>query len=298
MTQPKVLVAFDFGDASLEALRQGRSFAHGMGAALGVVHVLPATPDLSALFPEGSLSLVADKQAGAQALRSAVEAYARTHLSLELSTVFVERGAPDAEIVRRAEGWDADYVVVGSHGRSGLSRMLLGSVAERVVRHAPCSVLVARPTSKHGVVLVATDLSPASLPAVEAGAAAAGRRGAKLVVMSVLEWPGVESAAWAGLFGALPIIPSEETRDQLRDAARRIIEQAISSAGATGDVLLADGSAPAEIIRATEALGAELVVVGTHGRTGLERLALGSVAERVIRLATCSVLAVRSPPRR
>lgn len=294
MMQPRVLVAFDFGEASLEALRQGRALAHRVGAALGVVHVLPGVPDLHTLFPEASLGLVADQRTLAERAREEVEADARRHLSLELSTVFVERGAPYAEIVRRAESWNADYLVVGSHGRSGLPRLMLGSVAERVVRHAHCSVLVARPTSRRGLVLVATDLSAASLPAVEAGAAAATRSGAKLVVMSVLEWRGVELAAWTGMFGALPVIPSEETQEQLRDAARRIIEQAISTAGASGEVLLADGSAPGEIVRASEELGAELLVVGTHGRTGLERLALGSVAERVIRSATCSVLAVRS----
>lgn len=289
-----MLVAFDFGEASLEALREGRALAHHLGAELGVVHVVPATPDLGALFPEGSLSVAADERAGVAAVRAEIEAHARTQLRLELGTVFVERGTPYAEIVRRAESWDADYVIVGSHGRSGLGRWVLGSVAERVVRYAHCSVLVARGGSRPGVVLVATDLSPLSLPAVAAGAAAAQRSGSKLVVMSVLEWPGVESGAWAGLFGALPVIPSEETRDQLRDAARRIIEGALSSAGAQGEVLLAEGSAPAEIVGASETLGAELLVVGTHGRTGLERLALGSVAERLIRSATCSVLAVRA----
>lgn len=294
MTQARVLVAFDFGEASLEALRQGRVLAHQVGGALGVVHVLPAIRDLAAIFPERSLDSASEEQARAEKIRAEIEAHARTHLHLELGTVFVEWGAPYAEIVRRAESWNADYLVVGSHGRSGLSRMVLGSVAERAVRHAHCSVLVARSGSKPGVVLVATDLSALSLPAIEEGVQAARRSGSKLVVMSVLEWPGIETGAWAGLFGALPVIPSEETRRQLRDAARRIIEQSISAAGGSGEVLLAEGSPPSEIISTSETLGAELLVVGTHGRTGLERLALGSVAERVIRSATCSVLAVRS----
>jgi nucleotide-binding universal stress UspA family protein len=292
--QPKVLVALDLGDPSTEALRQGRRLAHDLEAALGVVHVLPAAAELAALFPEGSLSLLADEQAVAARTRQTLEEHARQQLGLELGTVFVERGPADAEIVRCAQAWDADYVVVGSHGRSGLSRMLLGSVAERVVRQAPCSVLVARQAPSPGVVLVATDLSPASVPAIEAGAAAARRRNAKLVVISVLEWPGAESVAWAALFGPVPAIPGEETRAERRDAARRIVEQSLVAAAATGEVLLRDGSAATQIVRASEELGAELVVVGTHGRTGLERLALGSVAERVIRSAPCSVLAVRA----
>jgi len=294
MKPTRVLAAVDFGEPSLEALRQARALAHGVAGTLGVVHVLPAVQDLHLLFPERSLSLAADAEAEAQEVRRKVEAHASTELGLELSTVFVERGTPYAEIVRRAEAWTADFVVVGSHGRTGLSRMVLGSVAARVVRHAHCSVLVARAIRKPGVVLVATDLSPASLPAIEAGAAAARRSGAKLVVMTVLEWPGVESVAWAGLFGALPVVPSEQVQAQLRDAARTVLEQAVAATGAVGELRIAEGPVSEQIERLAQELDAELLVVGTHGRTGLSRLALGSVAERILAGSTCSVLAVRA----
>jgi nucleotide-binding universal stress UspA family protein len=294
MSASRVLAAVDFGEPSLEALRQARALAHGVSGTLGVVHVLPAVQDLHLLFPERSLSLAADTEAEAQEVRRKVEAHARAELGLELSTVFVERGTPYAEIIRRAEAWPADYVVVGSHGRTGLARMVLGSVAARVVRHAHCSVLVARSSRKSGIVLVATDLSPASLPAIEAGAAAARRTGAKLVAMTVLEWPGVESVAWAGLFGALPVVPSEQVQVQLRDAARTVLEQAVAATGADAEIRLAEGPVSEQIERLARELDAELLVVGTHGRTGLSRVALGSVAERVLAGSTCSVLAVRT----
>lgn len=296
MTPTRVIAAVDFGEPALEALRQARTLAHEAKGTLAAVHVLPAVQDLGVLFPEQSLSLAANAEAEARKVRADIEAHARERLGLELSTTFVERGAPYAEIVRRAEAWNADFLVVGSHGRKGLSRTVLGSVAERVVRHAHCSVLVARTIGKPGTVLVATDLSPASLPAIAAGAAAARRTGSKLVVMTVLEWPGVESVAWAGLFGALPVLPSEEAQAQLREAARRVLEQALVTAGTSGDVRISDGSPATEILHAAEELQAELLVVGTHGRTGLSRLALGSVAERVVRGAACSVLAVRARP--
>jgi nucleotide-binding universal stress UspA family protein len=294
MTSPKVLVAIDKGEAALEALRQARSLAHGLGAELAAVHVLPVVHDLSLLFPEKALSLAADASVEAATARSELEQYVRERLGLELGNVFVERGTPYAEVVRRAEAWNADYLVVGSHGRGGLSRMILGSVAERVVRHAPCSALVARPVAQPGLVLVATDLSPESEAAVDAGAAAARRRGAKLTLMTVVDWTDFGASAWGGLFGPVPSPPSEELRKQVHETAQSILETALGRTGVAGDTLVVPGGAAAQIVQTVEQLQPELVVVGTHGRTGLPRLALGSVAESVIRNAACSVLAVRA----
>ena len=182
---------------------------------------------------------------------------------------------------------------MGSHGRTGLARAVLGSVAERAARYAHCSVLVARPSPKAGVVLAATDLSELSLPAIAAGAAAAKRSGARLVVASALEWNDSAFTSLSGLLGTLPVLPPADLQQQLREALRSALEGAMARVGAVGEARVLDGSAASAIVDCAEELAAGLVVVGTHGRTGLARLALGSVAERVIRSAGCSVLAVR-----
>jgi nucleotide-binding universal stress UspA family protein len=289
----KVLVAVDFGDSSLEALRQGRTLAHAVGGALAACHVLPGVSEISAIFPERTVELSAELTADEEAARRAVADHVRDKLGLELAAVFVERGSPYAEIVRRAESWGADYIAVGTHGRSGLARILLGSVAERVVRHAHCSVLVARPVQKPGVVLVATDLSEASLPAIAEGGAAAKRRGARLVVASAVDWGDPFAATASGLIGVAPALPSVEVQRDVRDALRSTLEQALLRAGVQGEARVLEGAPATEIVRAAEELEAELVVIGARGKTGLARLALGGVAERVIRSANASVLAVR-----
>lgn len=294
--RPRVVVAVDLGEAGLEALRQARELAHAVEGTLAAVHVLPAFHDLSLLFPARSLGVAADAAQEEAAARKTIEDHARASLGLELGTVFVERGAAYAEIVRRAAAWDAAWVVVGSHGRTGLSRAVLGSEAERVVRYAHCPVLVARPARHSGVVLVATDLSAASLPAIEAGAVEATRRDAKLFVISVLEDKGAGSTTWLGLVVALPPLPPETLQKEVLEAAQTTLEEAMTRSGAVGEARIVTGSPAAEIVHAAETLGAELVVVGTHGRTGLARVGLGSVAERVIRHAPCSVLAVRAGP--
>lgn len=289
----KILVALDFGTASLEALRQARTLAHETGAVLAACHVLPSMADLSAFFPERALSNAEDTAPEDAEVQKGLAERARSELGLELNQIFIERGSAYAEIVRRAEAWQADFIVMGSHGRTGLSRAVLGSVAERVVQHAPCSVLIARPITQPGTVLVATDLSDPSLPAIAAGMAEAKRRNARLKVVSVFEWAAPLAIPFTGVMGTLPALPDGEAQAQARETLRQMLQDAVTRAGAVAEARVLDGSPASEIVAHAEEISAELVVVGTRGRTGLARLALGSVAERVIRSASCSVLAVR-----
>jgi nucleotide-binding universal stress UspA family protein len=288
----RVLSALDFGESSLEALRQARALAHGIGGSLAVCHVLPGSPDLAAYLGAIDPARSVEQTAEEEQARRELTSHVREKVGLEVTEAFVERGAAYAEIARRAEAWGANFIVVGTHGRQGLARAVLGSVAERVVRHAHCSVLVARPTEKTGIVLVATDLSPTSLPAIAEGAAAAKRTLARLVIVSVLDW-GAPAWTSTALFGALPAVPTRELKKRVRDTLKGTLDDAVARAGVAGEARVLEGPAASEIVHHASELGAELVVVGTHGRTGLPRLALGSVAERVIRSASCSVLAVR-----
>jgi nucleotide-binding universal stress UspA family protein len=291
----KVLVAYDFSDASLEALEQGRVEARAIGGTLAFCHVMPVMYDAEPFLSQFRQDATLDLSATEAKVRRAIEDKAHSVLGSQAAEVFVDTGIPYAEIVRRAEAWGADLVVVGSHGRSGIARVLLGSVAERVVRHAQTSVLVARPVKKAGVVLAATDLSEASLPVIGAAARAAERRNGRLVVVTAVDWA---FAAWGSLagapFGATTVVPPIEVQEEVRSAMRATIEKEIERVGAKGEALVIDGTPVSAIADKAEELSAELVVVGTHGRTGLSRLTLGSVAERVVRAAECSVLVVRA----
>jgi nucleotide-binding universal stress UspA family protein len=270
-----VLAAVDFGDPSLEALRQARALAHAVGGSLSLCHVLPAPSPLAGVLGDIDQAEAAALTGEEENTKKALLEHARDKLGLEISDVVVVRGDAHQEIVRAAESRKASYVVVGTHGRTGITRLVLGSVAERVARHAPCSVLVARPATKTGVVVAASDLSEPSLPAIKQGAAAATRSGARLVLVSVLEWGSTMPMPALGMFGALPAIPPLDVQQQVRE------------------VSIVDGAPAPGIVEVANELGAELIVVGTKGRTGVARLALGSVAEEVIRTASCSVLVVR-----
>jgi nucleotide-binding universal stress UspA family protein len=130
------------------------------------------------------------------------------------------------------------------------------------------------------------------LPAIELAAAEAKRRGSKLVVLHAMESPREGDAAM-GLLGALPALETPETHAARRALASQIINTALTRLGATGEVVITDEDALKETLRLAESLPAELMVVGTHGRTGLSRVVLGSMTARLIEHAPCSVLVAR-----
>jgi nucleotide-binding universal stress UspA family protein len=290
----RILVAVDLSDESIAALKTARALADARGATLAVVHVLASVGDVQPFFPQ-SYGINATNLLELE--RLAGEALERRVAEVEgCSDVerFVELGAPYAEIVRRAEAWNADLVVVGSRGRTGISRAMLGSVAEHVVRAAHCPVLVARPARGSGVVMAATDLSDPSLPAVARAAEEARLRGARLVVMHAMERSlAAYGAGAAALLGNVAPSPTAEDHEQMRSSLVTLLGDAMRRFGAEGEALVLDGGAVASVVRAVEEQNADLLVVGSHGRTGLSRLLLGSVAEKLVRLADCSVLVVR-----
>ncbi|HTQ06008.1 MAG TPA: universal stress protein [Polyangiaceae bacterium] len=280
----RVLVATDLSAAADIALRQGSALIHSPSDAFAVVHVLPVEyVDFIYTDPQ----VLSDRTAERVKDATSVVHERTATLTARPDAIFVDEGTDYAAVIRRAEAWNADVIVVGSSGRSGLDRSV-GHVATKVVRHAHCSVLVARPSPESGWVLAATDLSEPSLPAISAAAVEARRRGAKLKVVHAVSF-GIEEAAYL-LQLSTPSMPNEIS--ELRPIRAALVEAVAKiSPGATSELL--SGPVVAEIVREAESLSAELLVVATRGRTGLARLALGSVAEKLVRTAPCSVLAVR-----
>ena len=192
-----------------------------------------------------------------------------------------------AGILRAAERIGAGAVVVGGKvDHRGLH--ILGNAAEHVVRYAHCPVIVARP-SPEGKVLAATDFSDPALPAVEAGAAEARRRKADLTILHAIDLLPVMSPYYGEFLG----MPPMDLGDRMRKLWQARLDECVRHFKAKGGGLLRDGPAAAAILSAASELPAQLVVVGSHGRTGLSRVALGRVAEAVVRAAPCSVLTVR-----
>jgi len=291
----RILVGSDLSKASDEAVRQGIALTSSASDELGLCHVLPEA-QLRTLFPQEHSrdmeALLELQPRVAEALLAQAERIAGE--TAPPAEVFIEQGSDYAELVRRAEEWDADLLVIGGHGRSGLGRLFVSSVAEHVVRYAPCSVLVAR-EGADGAVLVATDLSDPSQSAIEAGAREAARLKRRLVVVHVTETLAARTAPAMALLGANPILETPEIARERRDLASQIISGALERFHAWGEIEIAEGEPTAEILRLVGELPVGLLVVGVRGRSRGARVMLGSVAANLVENAPCSVLAVRVP---
>lgn len=289
-----ILVATDLSDPARHALREAGLRAQQRRCKLVVLHVALNPMAIHPVFPQLSQRDVDDEIRLGRELTDYVISQVAEIIdsSIEVQSV-VEFGVPYAAIVRAAEDLDAQLIVVGSRGSTGLGRLLLGGVAERVVRYAHGPVLVVRPTARSGTVLAATDLSDPSLPAVEAAARASREQNLKLTLIHVVELPAQLMSGFSPL-GPVPAVPDGEAIAEVKEAAKVLLRDLLVRFGVEGNVeVMTHHRAAAAIVAKADEIGAELVVVGTHGRTGLARMTLGSIAEQVVGRAHCSVLAVR-----
>lgn len=289
----RILVGSDLGAASDEAVRQAITLARAERAELAVCHVLPE-PQAHTLFPEEHErdieALAAIEPRTLAAIRAQVEQF-QTAQAVPFD-VFVEQGSAYAELVSRAEQWQADLIVVGNHGRAELKHLFLESVAEKVARYAPCAALIAR-KSPEGAVLVAIDLSDPAQLALSAGAREAIRRKRPLVVTHVSDSLSRRAAPAMALLGANPIVDSPAVTRERDNLVRQIIENSLKRMEIKAEIRLVSGNPSEEILRLVNSLPAELLVLGTRGRGNVARILLGGVATHMVESAPCSALAVR-----
>ncbi|HTJ45438.1 MAG TPA: universal stress protein [Kofleriaceae bacterium] len=266
-----ILVGVDLSRSSDAAVRQAMSLARKCGARVVLAHV-----------PQK----YADDRVKLEPLRQQLAGQ-----GVEISTAIMEDDEPDRALADAAKRFGADLIAVGTHGRTGLRRLLLGSIAEKTVRFAATSVLVARgdgaPDGGYQRILVGTDFSPMADAAI-ARAVEVAAPGAPIHVLNAWHVPVA-----APIDGTDPTIV---VRADLAEDAKVRAGELVKRWRATGVAIEMETSeAPAAdaLIDRAESLGAELIVVGSHGHRGVRRLVLGSVAEATVRHAPCSVLVAR-----
>jgi nucleotide-binding universal stress UspA family protein len=292
----KLFVAIDFSPASDEALREAHDRAASSGATLAVCHVVPNELRHNVLFPQDTRSAALQfplemKKIGEAAAARVSEITGRTEGAYEL---ILDDGTPQAVILSRAEEWLADLIILGSHGQTSAADTLLGSVTDSVVRHAHCPVLIVRPGKRTGHIVAGTDFSDPSLPALRAAANEAERTGKKLIVVHSLDLIWSAASYPAMVFGGAPVDVSPAEVAKLNVTATERLEASLKQLNVSGEAVVTTGSAGTAILEIAAERQADLIVVGTVGRTGLRRALLGSVAETVVSQATCSVLVVRT----
>lgn len=294
----KLFVALDFSPASDEALRQAHERAASTGARLAVCHVVPNELRSNLLFPQdtGNAALrfpMEMKRISEEASARVTAITGRTERDFEL---LIEDGTPQALILSLAEKWLADLIIVGSQGLTDAAGILLGSVADSVIRHAHCPVLVVRQGKQTKRIVAGTDFSDPALPALRAAANEAERTGAALIVVHSLDLVWSLASYPVMAFGGMPFNISSEEISKLNVAATQRLEESLEQLHVAGEAVVTTGSAGVAILQIAAERAADLIVVGTVGRTGLRRALLGSVAETVVKQAACSVMIVRQHP--
>lgn len=294
----RILVPTDFSATSDEALAYARRLAEPFGASLHLVHAFedPFTTAAFASELYAAVPLPLREQLLREAEAGLDERLPRERREQTGATAEIVNGPTAKTIVDYAATLGADLIVMGTHGRGGMAHLLLGSVAERVVRTAPCPVLTIRerPADAVRLVLVPTDFSAMSDEALEHAVLVASRFGAGVQLLHVLEDPMVtEGLAAEAYIAEAPTLRSALLRDARAKLARRS-DSTDPAVRIESEVLFGHGATT--IAEYASQRGVDLIVMGTHGRTGVAHLLLGSVAERLVRTAPCPVLTVRQTP--
>lgn len=293
----RILVATDFSTCARRAMEYGLCVARTWHAHVDVLYVLEVLRALEFDGPFADPMLEMRRKEAARLLEDQATRVKQEGLDVDWH---LREGIPSEQIEQAAIDQRTDLVVVGTHGRTGLDHIMLGSTAERVIKQAPCPVLTVRVAPIHGEkdvdvtpcirhLLVPVDFSSPSLDALEYAIQVVDRFGARLTVVHVLE------PIYYDLELGLGRVEQEVQKRTHWEAQLESLAQVVRDRGlAAGSVVL--GGIPSEsIVTYARGQGCDLIVMGTHGRRGLTRLRYGSVAESVLRQAPCPVLTVRSP---
>ena len=278
MTARKVLFPTDFSSTATRALPLAIECSKRFDAELHVLH---------AIVLQESDPLLANQsfEETEELLQGAEIRVVRAH----------RRGfSPAAVILRYARDHKADLIVMGTHGHSAASQIFLGSVAEEVVREASCPVFSvkrddeAKSLGEMVRVLVPVDFSTTSTAAINKAVEMAVPAATELHLLHVLEQPMVVPPD----LGAMPLVSVEERAKALARLREIAADIQARNPSLEPKIHVCEGAPAREILCFAKRQGVGLIVMGTHGRTGIVRLLFGSVAAKVVRRAHCPVFTV------
>lgn len=293
----RILCPIDFSEFSAHAIEQAMALARWYRAGVTLLYVAwIELPGATFGAGPGPLALASAEVAR---LDGEIRAFARSWLEEGVPLeVHVRPGAAAPQVLAEAHAMTADLIVIGTHGRSGFERLMLGSTADKVLRKASCPVMTV-PRRLHGGsaprvlfkrIVCATDFSTGSEAALAYALSLAQEADARLTVLHVLEWP--EVPAQDEPFGPTLIAAREQWQAQLRGRLHEAIPPDARTWCDPEEVVV-PGTPYKEILRVGTQSGADLIVMGVQGRGALDLGLFGSTTSEVLRRAACPVLTVR-----
>ena len=284
----KLLLSTDGSEFSEGAAREAVKLAKLCSSKLFAVSVIETNPEFEVLAPQFIEKEEKNTRDHLQQIKYMAE---KEGIACEMIARHAE--SPFQAIVDEAEKNQVDMIIMGRRGRTGIRRLLMGSVTAKVIGYSPCNVLVVPRLAeiKYQKILVATDGSRYSMSAATEAIGIAKRCGAYLFVISVVP---SETAS------PFDIVHSEMQHEMIAKTEFHHGEKNVNDLlviarqeGVKAEGLVIEGRSYEAIVENARAKRVDLVVMGSHGRTGLERLLMGSVTERVVGNADCSVLIVK-----
>ena len=299
----KILLATDGSREAELSARTAADLAQKTHSELHVVHAFGIVPVGPPVYPEATDLQSVEYEAETEEGQRISEQRAREVLQEEVEKVRSAGGTVAGEhliegrvapgIVGLAEEIGAGLVVVGSRGRGGIRRALMGSVSDSVVRHAHCPVLVVRDGGRErdylpGRILLAVDGSAEASAAARTAAELADHTDSELHVVHVGEVRPVSHPERRGY---------RARYDELQEQARRLLKEQVDEVNSAGGTVsrahLRMGRPDEEIVVLGEEIGAGFIVTGSRGLGGMRRALMGSASDSIVRHAHCPVLVVR-----
>jgi nucleotide-binding universal stress UspA family protein len=292
----RVLCPTDFSDCSSTAVERAAALASAYGGQLRLLHVITPFPITAPYLdvPGESRLWEAAQVQGREALAAEAARVRRPGLTVDVEQ---RTGPPVQEILRAAAEWPADVLVIGTHGRGGFERFVLGSVAEKVLRKAGCAVLAVPPVAAAGTglariahVLCAHDGSAGSAAGVAYAVSLADRAAARLTLVSVVE----QLPDGIGFTG----LDAEAFRRDRERHARQVLDSSIAAdVRVRRDVRdrIVFGHPAQQILEVAAQERPDVLVMGIQGRGAFDLMMFGSTTNHVVRNAECPVLTVRPP---
>jgi len=266
----KILACTDGSAEGQQAVFAALELARACGCQVQAVRVVEIVPEFEAVAPDLRSCLEAEIHVSMGAVKARA---AELGVSIEPRVIHCQ--SPHRAIVAEAQRVGADLIVIGRHGRTGLTRLLMGNVTARVIGFSPVSVLVVPEGMALGFkrLLIAADGSPFSAVAWDVALAMAKQADSRLLGLSAAREEG-------------DIAEAQALVHQMLLAAN---QEGVAFQGFSPQGQQPDDAIVQEALRQ----GADLIIMGSHGRTGFQKLLMGSVTERVIGQAPCPVLVVK-----
>ena len=299
----RILCPIDFSDHSRRALDQAIAIARWYESTVTVLHVFSPAP-VAAVGRPGGLRADGLTPVDRDQLLADTKAFAETESAPGVTIEAVVReGNTATEILEQATSMQADLLVIGTHGRSGFERLLLGSVAEKVLRKASCPVLTVPKRLPDAVpagpvlykrILCPVDFSESSLHALKYATSMAQEADGQLTVLHVVAHEFENAADMASMVSDAGITIGSFVK-QREEALRRRLQEAVATAPEFCSVesLITHGKPWREVLRIAAERQSDLIVMGVQGRGAADLLFFGSTTQHVVREASCPVLTLR-----